>query len=264
MLTTLLRGDYERLNQHYDGYGDYTNPDVQARGFDLNRADEYFTAAGWTQRDRNGIRIKDGQRLSFAITYSTSEHTPRLTVLREEARKAGVELNLRLLDSSAAFKQILEKKHQLGWMAWGYGMIPTYWEFYHSDNAHETQNNNTTNTDDPALDALIMRFRASTDRAERIELSYEIQQMLHDIGMFIPGYKVPYTREAYWRWLRLPENLGTRTSYALFWPMDEPGQFLYDGLFWIDEEAKADTLAAQREGRTFEPVLIEDTRWRVD
>ena len=262
MLTSLLRGDYERLNQHYDGYWDYTNPNIRPREFDLDLAEQYFAAAGWTQRGPDGIRVKDGQRLAFSVTYSTNEHTPRLVLLREEARKAGVELNLRLSDSSAAFKQILEKNHQMAWMAWSPGMMPVFWEHYHSDNAHEPQNNNITNTDYPDLDEMIMQFRAGTEREERIELAHRIQERLYEIGMFIPGYKVPYTREAYWRWLQLPESLGARTSSALFSPIEEI-EFLTDGLFWIDEDVKRETLEARAAGRTFEPVYIEDTRWRV-
>jgi microcin C transport system substrate-binding protein len=263
MLDSLLRGDYERLNQHYDGYWDYTNPAIRPRDFDLDRADEYFNAAGWTEFGRDGIRERDGQRLAFTVTYSTQEHTPRLSLLREEARKAGVELNLQIQDSSAAFKQILEKQHQIAWMAWSTQMQPAFWEHYHSDNAHVPQTNNITNTDNPELDELIIAHRNATDKSTRVRLAHEIQQRIFDIAMFIPAYKVPYTREAYWRWIRLPEQIGTRTSYQLVWPMDEV-QFLADGLFWIDEALRAETGAALREGRTFEPVTIFDTTWRVE
>jgi len=257
MLSSVLRGDYERLRMHYDGYWDYSNPDIYAREFDLDKADEYFSAAGWTEYGPDGIRRKDGQRLSLTVLYSTQEHTARLVVLREEARKAGVELNLQLTDSSAAFKQILEKQHQIGWMAFNVGPWPSPWQHYHSENAHKPQTNNITNTDDPELDALIDAFDSATEKEERIRLIHQVEQMLHDIGMFIPMYKVPYTREAYWRWLRMPEHYATRTTEAIFEPMAE-------GLFWIDEAAKAETLQAKDSGEAFEPVYIEDTTWRSE
>ena len=34
------------------------------------------------------------------------------------------------------------------------GMRPSYWQGWHSDNAHNPQTNNITNTDDPKLDQL--------------------------------------------------------------------------------------------------------------
>jgi microcin C transport system substrate-binding protein len=256
MLSGLLRGDYERLRMHYDGYWDYSHPDIQPREFDLDRAGEYFDAAGWSDFGPDGIRVRDGARLALTVLYSTQEHTARLVVLREEAKKAGVELNLQLTDSSSAFRQILEKQHQIGWMAYSTSARPSPWQHYHSDNAHIPQTNNITNTDDPELDALIDAYDAATEKEARVRLSHEIQQKIHDIGMFIPMYKVPYTREAYWRWLELPAHHATRTTGAIFDAMQE-------GLFWIDEAAKEETLAGRQQGVAFESVYTEDTVWRT-
>ncbi len=257
LLSTVLRGDYERLKTHHDGYWDYSNPNIQPREFDLQKADEYLDAAGFPNRGPDGIRMRDGQRLSLRVVYSTQEHTPRLVLLREEAKKAGIELNLQLLDSSAAFKQILEKQHQVAWMAWGIGLTPRFWQHYHSENAHKPQTNNITNTDNPEMDALIMEYRAATDKETRVRLAHQLEQMVHESGVFIPTYKVPYTREAYWRWLKLPEHYASRTTEVIFNPMVE-------GVFWIDEEIKAETLAGKDRGDTFEVVNIADTTWRVE
>jgi microcin C transport system substrate-binding protein len=261
MLSTILRGDYERLKQHYDGYWDYTDPSIQPRPFDLAKADEYFNAAGFTKRGPDGIRVRGNERLSFNVVYYTQDHTPRLVLLREEARKAGVELNLQLQDSSAAFKQILEKKHQIAWMAWATGYTPAFWEHYDSENAHKPQTNNITNTADPELDGLIEQYQDATDKPTRVRLAHTIEQKLYDLAVFIPMYKVPYTREAYWRWLRLPPSHGTRTTDVLFTPMNETMQS--DGLFWIDDARKAETLAARANGMSFPPVTIVDETWHV-
>jgi microcin C transport system substrate-binding protein len=261
MLTSLLRGDYERLKQHYDGYWDYTDPSVAPRPFDLAKADEYFNAAGFTRRGPDGIRVRGDQRLAFNVVYSTQEHTPRLVLLREEARKAGVELNLQLQDSSASFKQIREKKHQIAWMAWATSTTPQFWEHYHSENAHKPQTNNITNTVDPELDKMIIAYQDAVDKPTRVRLAHEIERKIYDIGMFIPMYKVPYTREAYWRWLRLPTWHGTRTTDSLFNPMSEG--LSSDGLFWIDEAMKKETIDARANGRAFPPVTVMDETWHV-
>ncbi len=42
---------------------------------------------------------------------------PQLVVLKEEARKAGIELQLEKLDSSAMFKKFL--KNSMMWPGWG-------------------------------------------------------------------------------------------------------------------------------------------------
>jgi microcin C transport system substrate-binding protein len=260
VIATVLRGDYERKQTQSEGYGDYSNRTIRARPFDLTKADQYFRAAGWGERGADGIRVKNGERLSLRISYSSDDHTARLVVLKEEARKAGVELTLQLLDATTAYKQVMEKKHQIAWMGWAGGLdvAPTYWEFYHSDNAHKPQTNNITNTADPALDKKIIAYRDATTQEERIRLAHEVEQMIHDNGAYIPGYKVPYTREGFWRWLKLPAAHGTRSSEQLF---DVFG--LAGGLFWIDEKEKEEVQKARILGTRFEPINIVDETWRT-
>lgn len=259
VLQTVLRGDYERKQTQNEGYGDYTNRDIRARAFDLQKADEYLNQAGWTERGPDGIRVKNGQRLSLRVSYTSDDHTPRLVVLKEEARKAGIELTLQLLDSTAGYKQVMEKKHQIAWMGWqGGGIAPTYWEFYHSVNAHKPQTNNITNTDNKAMDEKIIAYRDATDKNSRVRLAHELEQMVYDDGAYIPSYKIPYTREGFWRWLKLPPQHATRMSDLVFDPMGSTG-----GLLWIDEEEKSRVQKARITGDSFEPINIVDERWRV-
>lgn len=257
VIDTVLRGDYERLQTPHEGYGDYTNTTIRARSFDIGKASALLNEAGWQQRGPDGIRVKDGQRLSVRVTYYNSGHNDRLVVLAQEARKAGIELALQLLDPSAAFKQILENKHQAAWMGWsGGGLSPRYWQFYHSDNAHKPQTNNVTNTDNPMIDAKIAAYRAATDKASRVKLAHELEQLVFEQGSVIPTFKVPYTREAFWRWLKLPPFYGTRTSDSLFDPMGSSG-----GLFWIDEATRRQVEQAKSRGQALPPLHITDQRW---
>lgn len=262
VIDTVLHGDYERMHTAHEGYGDYTNTEIKARPFDLAKANEYLNDAGWNKRGDDGIRIKNGRRLSIRVTYYNSGHNDRLVILAQEARKAGIELQLNLLDASTAFKQILENKHEAAWMAWsGAGLSPRYWEFYHSDNAHKPQTNNVTNTDNATMDKKIMAYRQATEKSARVQLAHELEQLVFEQGSYIPTFKVPYTREAFWRWLRLPPFHGTRTSEQLFSPMGSSG-----GLFWIDPEAKAriEELKDDGEPLTPAPLLIVDDTWKLE
>ena len=258
VLTSLFRGDYEQLKMHYQGYyWGYSHPSLRPLPFDLKKADEHFNAAGWTQRGPDGIRTKDGQRLAVTISYGSEEHTPWLVVLREEAKKAGIELNLQLLDPATWGTQVGEKKYQIVFLRFSVGLTPSFWQAYHSDNAHKPQTNNLTNMDDKEIDALIDEYEEAADLPTRIRLSHRIQELTQAYGAFIPTYTVPYIRETFWRWLQTPEWHGTRISGEIFDPISM-------GLFWIDEDIKAETLEARRTGKTFPPINIVDTTWRVD
>ena len=258
VMDQVLRGDYFRLEQAFVGYGPYTNDTIKARRFDLDKVDHYMKESGW-QRGSDGIWEKDGKRFSVEVTYGFEEHTPRLVVLKEEAKKAGVELVLQQSDPTAAFKKFLEKNFDVAWMGWSTSLRPQYWEHFHSINAHKPQTNNITSTDDPEMDRLIDSYRNSLDEKERIHLSWEIQQKIHDIGMFVPTFMVPYTREAYWRWWRLPSPPGTRHSESLFDPFNSST----GGLFWYDKKLHDETEDAMKNERTFPPVTIIDKTYRM-
>ncbi|MBF0280282.1 MAG: ABC transporter substrate-binding protein [SAR324 cluster bacterium] len=256
MLNGLLRGDYSRLQNYSTGFGKYTNPKIRARTFDINKVEELMTESGW-KRGSDGIWNKGESRYSVKVTYSFDGHTPRLVLLKEEAKKAGIELRLQRLDGSAAFKSFLEKKHDVAWMAWSTSFRPRYWQGFHSDNAHKPQTNNITNTDDPELDKMIMSYRDSIVPKERIALAHKIQEKIHEIGSFIPTYKVGYLRNIYWRWWQFPEVPATRDASFLFEP-------LANGLFWMDEELKKETEAAMNSGKTFKPETIIDKTFLVN
>ncbi len=258
VIEKVLRNDYFRLEHGFVGYGRYSNKIIRARRFDLDKVDHYMKTAGW-QRGVDGIWAKNGKRFSVEVTYTHDAHTPGLVVLKEEAKKAGVELRLQKLDASAAYKKILEKKHEVAWMGWSTSLRPQYWEHFHSINAHAPQTNNITNTDDPDMDKLIDAYRNSLDEEERINLSLKIQEKIHEIGAFIPTFMVPYVRQAYWHWWQLPKVPGTKHSYTLFDPFGSS----IGGLFWYDKDLYELTIKAMKKGKKFPQVTIVDETYKT-
>ena len=257
VINKVLRKDYFRLPQAFSGYGKYTNSKIKPRQYDINKVNTLMRDAGWKRGD-DGIWQKDQIKFCVKVTYSHEVHTPRLVVLKEEALKAGVEIVLERLDATSMFKKFLEKKHDVAWMGWSTNMRPSYWQGGHSDNAHKPQTNNITNTDEPELDALIEKYRASLDQEERIALSLKIQSVIHDTGAFVPTFMVPYVRLGYWRWLQLPEFHGTRRSDSLF----DPFSSTTGGLFWIDDKKKEETMNALKNKTGFKPVVIKDETFK--
>ncbi|WP_022668889.1 extracellular solute-binding protein [Desulfospira joergensenii] len=257
VISKVLRGDYFRLAQAFYGYGRYTDYSIQPRKYDIGKVKSLMEEAGW-KRGKDGIWESQGRRFSVTVTYGYDDHMPRLAVLKEEALKAGIEIELEKLDPSAMFKKFLEKKHDVAWMAWSTNLRPSYWQGWHSDNAHKPQTNNITNTDDPELDALIDQYRASLDSEERIRLSKAIQNKIHDICAYVPTYMIPYVRIAYWKWMKLPAFHGTRMSESLF----DPFSSTLGGLFWIDDSLRKKSMEEYKQGIHLEPVTIIDTQFK--
>ncbi len=257
VIEKVLRNDFFRLEHAYVGYDRYSNNNIKARRFDLQKVDEYMKTAGWRRGD-DGIWLKNGRRFSVEVTYGSENHTTKLVVLKEEAKKAGVELRLQKLDPSAWFNKISENRHEAIWMGFGFNLRPTYWQSWHSDNAHKPQTNNVTNTDDPELDKMIDAYRNSLNEEERIGLSLKIQEKIHEIGAFVPEAMKPYVRQAYWRWWRLPKVPGTKHSENLFSSFDSAT----GGLFWYDKTLHEETKEAIKRKRKFPPVTIFDETYK--
>lgn len=258
MIKNILRGDYSRKPHAMGfGHGEYDTKDAKAPEFNPELAAEYFVKAGFDKIGPDGIRVNaKGDRLSFKITYGYNIWTPRIAYLKEQAKQAGLEFKLNMVDGSAAFKYILEKKHQLAFLNMGGGAIPAYKEYFHSSNANRPQTNNHTNYSTPELDKKIDAFKSEFDLGKKQQLSRDIQQDITDAFVIVPGYMVPYTRDAHWRWVKFPQNPMTKKTNSIFNILDTSN-------FWIDTELKKQTLEAYREDKTFEPVTIIDDRFKL-
>ena len=257
VIRDVLHNDYLRLENPYVGYGAYSDPAIKARRYSIPKVEYYMDKSGW-HRGPDGIWEKDGRRYSVEVVYYNDDATQRMVVFKEEAKKAGIELRLSKLDPAAAFKKIMEKRHDVALVAWSTGLRPHFWEFWDSVNAHKGQTNNITNTDDPELDRLIETYRNSLEEKERIALAHRIELKIHEIGAFVPTFMVPYFRQVYWRWWRFPNPPATRSSGSLFDPFsDQTG-----GLFWFDEQRFEQTQSAMSAGRTFPPVIIKDETYK--
>ncbi|OYW71199.1 MAG: hypothetical protein B7Z37_28405, partial [Verrucomicrobia bacterium 12-59-8] len=103
-----FRGDKTRMNTTESGFGKYTNPSVRARAYDPVKAREHFAKAGYTIPGPDGIlKNAEGKRLSFTLTtFNTGTVMPIMLRLKEEAKKAGLEMNIEGLDGTQMYKKL--------------------------------------------------------------------------------------------------------------------------------------------------------------
>jgi microcin C transport system substrate-binding protein len=255
VLEKFFRGDYTRMRSTSDGYGEFSTLTIEPRSYSVDDALRYFAKAGFTERDSDGVLIdRNGHRLSFTLSTGYESVKDILTILREEGLKAGLEFRLEILDGTAAWKKVQEKKHDIHFSAFGVAaeMYPRYWETYHSVNAYDlaflpdgnpnpdrkpkTQTNNLMCIADPELDRLIEEYRASEDVDKLKKLSYLMEQILHGDASFSPGFVRPFYRVGYWRWIKWPDDFNLKIGHSA-------GQY---HLNWMDLEAKKETLEAKR------------------
>ena len=256
----VLRGDFVRKPHGLGvGQGNFSNQELKPLPFEPKKAIAEFEKAGFTTVGSDGIRLNDKkQRLSFAFTYSHQVVTPRLAYLKEQAKLAGLEIKMNLIDGSSAFKYALEKKHDVSFHSMGTAPQPQYWEYFHSANAGKVQNNNFTNFSTPELDQLIMHFRNALSTQDKERYSRQIQAVVHNATVVIPGLMAPYTREAYWRWMKYPEQPMQKKTQMLF----THGGLRDLGVYWIDNDVKKETKAAVKKDHSFGSKTVIDDKYK--
>ena len=266
-----FRGDALRLATANDGFPEFSHPSLTARKFDIDKAQDYFAAAGFRERGPDGILVNaDGERLAFTFTTGYENLADVMTILKEEAAKAGLELRVEVLDSTTGWKKTQEKKHDIMLVAFGgfLEMYPRYWEYYHSDNAYDdafledgsvnperklkTQTNNLESFANLEMDGLIDAYRASSDKQEMIALSHRMLELHHAQASYVPGWYQPTLRIGHWRWVRYPDFFNHRH-------VNRAGE---SWVHWIDTELKERVLEARKTGETFPPMLNVYDQWK--
>jgi microcin C transport system substrate-binding protein len=273
VIEKFFRGDFGRLNTVSDGYGEFSHPTLEARPFDIDKALAHFASAGFSERGPDGILVNEqGHKLAFTLTTGYEALKDILTILKEEAKKSGLELRIEVLDGTAAWKKVQEKKHDIQFSAFGVAleMYPRYWETYHSVNAYDkafledgsvnperklkTQTNNLEAIAVPEIDDMINRYRSSSDKQEMIDLANRLDETLHEYASFVPGYKQSFYRVGYWRWVRYPDDFNMKHSSGA-------GRYF---VHWIDTDMKKATREARKSGKTFPVSINVFDQYKVD
>jgi len=273
VIEKFFRGDYSRLKTISDGYGEFSHPTLEPRAFNIDKALEHFANAGFKERGADSILVNDqGQKLAFTLTTGYEALKDILTILKEEAIKAGLELRIEVLDGTASWKKVQEKKHDIQFSAFGVAleMYPRYWETYHSVNAYDqafledgsinperkvkTQTNNLEVVAEPHIDDMINRYRASGDKDEMLALAHNLDEALHDHASFVPGYAQSFYRVGYWRWIRYPDDFNLKHSSSA-------GRYF---VHWIDTDMKQATKEARKSGETFAPQIVVYDQYKND
>lgn len=252
------RGDYSRLSQFSAGYGEFTDPSINARPFSVQQAREYFAQAGFTEQGPDGIlRRPDGTRLSVSVTYDARPIFDRImAILQEEARKAGFELRLDNLESTVCYRKVMQKQHEMTFTAWGVNPpFPDYHQFLHSSNARDErgnlkpQTNNIFSYSNPEMDVLVEQVRNARNTEELKQAAWKVQKIMDDEAIFVPGFSMDFVRVGSWRWLRWPDSETTRFCPPI---ISDPFEV---HVHWIDPQIQQETRAAMRSGATFPEVM---------
>lgn len=154
--------------------------------FDPEEANALLDQAGWTARDADGIRMKDGKRLSvrwISWTPVPDDRDALANAIQSDLKKIGFDLVHEKLESGMYNEQYGPKTFDIA-----------DWEFSGVDpdllrnHLHTDGFQNASQVSDPALDALLEEAVATSDQDERNRLYTEVQQWNAQHVAIVPLY----------------------------------------------------------------------------
>lgn len=164
----------------------YAGDELEPYEYNPEKAKQLLEEAGWVEGP-DGIRVKDGQRLSFTlITDSGSKlYESILMVVQEDWEKIGVEMKPEFLEWSVLCSQYLDvAKFEAYMLGWSLGLDPDFYIFFHSESAVDDQGVlrgfNDVEFKNPDLDRLLEEGRRVMDQEERKRIYIEAQKIIND------------------------------------------------------------------------------------
>jgi len=139
---------------------------------------------GWAQAAGENTLSKtvNGKKtpLSFTLINANKDFEKYLTIFKEDAKKAGVNIDIKYVEWNAFLKLIDERKFEAATLAWSGGDLD--WDpkqIWHSSSI-ANGGSNFVSYKNPEVDKLIDESRVIMDKKERIKKLRQVYKMIAD------------------------------------------------------------------------------------
>ncbi len=173
----------------------FADQNIKPLPYDPAAAARLLDEAGW-QPGPDGIRVKDGRRMSFTliVNQANEERKDIATLVQDNLRKLGVEVKVEIYEWTVFINRFINKQEfeatVLGWVT-----PPDYdvFQVWHSSQSHPEQLN-FVSYKNPRVDELIQQIRQEYNREKIKQMAGEIQQLIYKdqpyLFLFVPDTTV--------------------------------------------------------------------------
>jgi peptide/nickel transport system substrate-binding protein len=162
---------------------------------DPAEADALLDEAGWTGRDADGYRVKDGQRLSLTFPVSTNQSIPAEQSLFEQiqaqVKNVGFEVILQPMDLSSWYGALGANEYNLVSAPYTKVGPDVLRILFHSDSIIPAPSGyfaNHSQVDDPEIDSLLTEASEVSDPEQRAALYADVQERILSGYYVLPLY----------------------------------------------------------------------------
>lgn len=166
--------------------------------YDPKLAGRLLDQAGWTGRDSDGYRTKDGRRLSvewpqLGASYVKDNRGALGQAIQADLKKVGIEVKRPTLDIGTYVTQAYSGKENIVDNDWARDEPDVLRLFFNSANDSRKGGQNASLLADPQVDAWTNQALTTLDTGARAGLYAKVQQRVLDLGAVVPLY-IPETR----------------------------------------------------------------------
>ncbi|MFF0561912.1 ABC transporter substrate-binding protein [Streptomyces sp. NPDC004266] len=193
LVKALYSGAYERSWSTLTPVtGGYARATEGGRPYDPEEAARLLDAAGWTGRDEQGYRTRNGVRLTVHWPYMNSLMRDQRALLGQgiqaEAKRAGIELRFTALEPGAYLQKAVGRDADVLAFSWNRAEPDILRTFFDSAQTGDKGGVNAFGLADPQLDGWLREASATRDPARRTALYAKAQARVNDQAYALPVY----------------------------------------------------------------------------
>jgi len=158
----------------------YYDHSIQPLAYDPAQAKQLLTEAGWIDQNQDGIREKQGKDFRFELLIPAgNENAEKLaTIFKEDLKKAGIEMSIRMLEWSVFLKNLNEWKFDACMLGWAMDANTDLYQIWHSSLADIKASSNHIGYKNPEVDRLIEQARKEFDKEKRVQMYHQIHRII--------------------------------------------------------------------------------------
>ena len=191
MIKYIIYGRGVQSNGIYTPQVWFYDPKVRPLSYDPAAARALLDQAGW-KPGPDGIRVKDGKRLSFTLLANNGNEVRRdiATLIQDDLKQVGIEVKVEIYEWAVLLKRFVNKgEFDAIVLGWGLGYDFDQYAIWDSSQSHPEELN-FVGYSNPKVDRLLSDLRQEYNRSEIIRMAGELQQTIYDdqpyLFLFVP------------------------------------------------------------------------------
>ena len=200
---------------------DYANKNVKPVEYNPKAALDVLTKAGWKDSDKDGLldKVINGKKMNLSITIMdpSPDMIKYLTIFKEDARQAGVEINIKSIEWNSFVKLLDEKNFEAVRLAWGGGGVE--WDpkqIWHSSSIAGA-GSNFISYSNPEVDKLIDQARKLYDKEQRLPILHKVHEIISADYPYVFFFNGKYSLYAHTKRVWKPKDTFVYGVGQMYW-----------------------------------------------